>query len=67
MLLWTGRMTTTSDIRPMVKMEYLGKGATVHPLQGRSRETKAGKELREYLKHYYNSAASAVPWQQDMI
>ncbi len=26
-----------------------------------NRETKAGKQLREYLKHYYNSAAGAVP------
>ncbi len=26
-----------------------------------NRETKAGKQLREYLKHYYKSAASAVP------
>ncbi len=32
-----------------------------------NRETKAGKQLREYLKNYYNSAASAVPWQHDMI
>ncbi len=31
------------------------------------RETKAGKQLREYLKHYYNSAAGAVPWQHDNI
>ncbi len=32
-----------------------------------NRETNAGKQLREYLKHYYNSAAGAVPWQHDMI
>ncbi len=32
-----------------------------------NRETNAGKQLREYLKHYYNSAARAVPWQHDMI
>ncbi len=31
------------------------------------REMKAGKQLREYLKHYYNSAVGAVPWQHDMI
>ncbi len=30
-------------------------------------DTKPGKQLREYLKHYYNSSASAVPWQHDMI
>ncbi len=32
-----------------------------------NRESNAGKQLREYLKHYYNSAAGAVPWQDDMI
>ncbi len=32
-----------------------------------NRETKAGKQLREYLKYYYNSAAGAVPWHHDMI
>ncbi len=32
-----------------------------------NRETNAGKQLREYLKHYYNSADSAVPWQYEMI
>ncbi len=32
-----------------------------------NRETKAGKQLREYLKHYYISSAGAVTWQLDMI
>ncbi len=32
-----------------------------------NRERKAMKQLGEYLKHYYNSAARAVPWQHDMI
>ncbi len=32
-----------------------------------NRETKAGKQLREYLKYYYNSAGGAVPWQHDKI
>lgn len=28
------------------------------------RATKEGKELRAYLKHYYNSPAGSVPWQE---
>ncbi len=32
-----------------------------------NRETKAGKQQLEYLKHYYNYVVGAVPWQADMI
>lgn len=28
------------------------------------RTTREGKELRAYLKHYYNSAVGSVPWQE---
>jgi len=31
------------------------------------RESRAGKELRVYLKHYYNSDAGSVPWQEASI
>jgi hypothetical protein len=33
--------------------------------QGRGpRATVQGKELRAYLKHYYNSEVGSVPWQE---
>ena len=33
-------------------------------LQRAPRETRAGKIQRVYLKHYYNSPAGSVPWQE---
>jgi hypothetical protein len=34
---------------------------------GCNRATKLAKAQRLYLKHYYNSAIGAVPWQNNMI
>ena len=31
------------------------------------RQSRAGKEQRIYLKHYYNSEAGSVPWQEAAI
>ena len=31
------------------------------------RQTAAGKRLRAYLMHYYNSDAGSVPWQRAAI
>ena len=31
------------------------------------RENQAGKKLRIYLKHYYNSDAGRVPWQEAAV
>lgn len=31
------------------------------------RETRAGKKLRVYLKHYYNSEVGSVPWQEAAV
>ena len=31
------------------------------------RANKEGKELRAYLRHYYNSPAGSVPWQEQGI
>lgn len=28
------------------------------------KENREGKQLRAYLKHYYNSVAGSVPWQE---
>ena len=39
----------------MAEVEAEGRGP---------RMTKEGKELRAYLKHYYNSPVGAVPWQE---
>jgi len=37
-------------------------------LEGRGpRQTAEGKELRAYLKAYYNSAVGSVPWQEAAI
>ena len=44
--------------------------ALMHDLEvaGRApRQSRAGKEHRVYLKHYYNSAAGSVPWQEAAI
>ena len=35
--------------------------------QGSNRYSNAAKELRDYLKDYYNSEEGAVPWQWNMI
>ena len=34
---------------------------------GGNRASRAAKAQRIYLKHYYNSPAGAVTWQNDMI
>ncbi len=52
------------DSRWMAKKEHMEK--ELQHIHG-YRETKAGKQLREYLKHYYTSAAREVPWQHDII
>ncbi|XP_013386500.1 putative nuclease HARBI1 [Lingula anatina] len=39
----------------------------VEQVVGPNRATRAGKQLREYLKLYFNSAAGSVPWQDRMI
>ena len=31
------------------------------------RANREGKELRAYLRHYYNSEAGSVPWQERAI
>ena len=32
-----------------------------------TRASKDGKQLRAYLKHYYNSPVGSVPWQEAAI
>ena len=34
---------------------------------GPTSESRRGKRQRLLLKHYYNSAVGAVPWQRDML
>ena len=44
-----------------------GMLAEMEELRRAPRETRAGKELRAYLKHYYNSPAGSVPWQDAAV
>ncbi|KAK3084692.1 hypothetical protein FSP39_017590 [Pinctada imbricata] len=39
----------------------------VDNVTGPNRATRAAKSQREYLKHYFNSNAGSVPWQNNMI
>ena len=39
----------------------------IEMIKGATRATTAGKQQQEYLKHYFNSPAGSVPWQNDMI
>ena len=39
----------------------------VEQVVGPNRDTRAGKQLREYLKLYFNNTAGSVPWQDRMI
>ncbi len=48
----------------MVKREHLEQ--ELQSIHG-NRELKAGKQLRDNLKHYYNYAVGAMQWQADMI
>ena len=34
---------------------------------GGNRDTRAAKKQRLYLKHYFNSPAGSIPWQEDCI
>lgn len=43
-------------------LEDVGRAAGRGP-----KETKKGRELRQYLMHYYNSPVGAVPWQDAAI
>ena len=36
-------------------------------VQGHNRDNREGKKLRNLLKHWVNSPAGAVPWQDKMI
>lgn len=36
-------------------------------IRGGNYSTTVAKKQRLYLKHYYNSPAGAVPWQNNMI
>ncbi len=38
----------------------------VQNVQGGNLDTRKGKAVRVYLKHYYNNVGR-VPWQDDMI
>ena len=39
----------------------------INNIVGGNLATRAAKQQRHYLKHYYNSPAGAVPWQIDMM
>jgi hypothetical protein len=39
----------------------------IKQIRGANRDHTIGKRQREYLMHYFNSAAGSVPWQNDMI
>ncbi|KAK3098526.1 hypothetical protein FSP39_020316 [Pinctada imbricata] len=39
----------------------------VDNVTGPNRATRAAKSQREYLKHYFNSSAGSVQWQNNMI
>jgi hypothetical protein len=46
------------------------EGVNMHDMQsvaGANQATRAGKAQRLYMKHYYNSPAGSVPWQNNMI
>jgi len=46
------------DAGVLEEMEVAGRGP---------RQTRAGRELRVYLKNYYNSPVGSVPWQEAAI
>lgn len=45
----------------------VGMMHAIEMIKGATRATTAGKQQQEYLKHYFNSPAGSVPWQDDMI
>ena len=39
----------------------------LHNNRARNTGNRAGKEQRDYLKHYYNNPVGAVPWQDNVV